>query len=273
MAKGRKQEPKQKHAFGYRRDRHDERDLKLVTPLKRLLLPRSVDLRPLLKPIPIYDQGAIGSCVANAASVAQVYATHLQNRKEGDPDKPTMRSRLFIYFNARKMIGLAHEDSGCQIRDAVKSIAVIGACSERSYPYRPESFARTPSQRIYAVAKESRITEYRRCIGLRGVKTALSLGYPVIGGFSVYANVESDYCEDTGIVKMPTQHEPCIGGHAVLFVGFDDDKKHIIFRNSWGKGWGSKEWPGHGFLPYGYLENYYLASDFWALVAGKDDND
>jgi C1A family cysteine protease len=37
---------------------------------------------------------------------------------------------------------------------------------------------------------------------------------------------------------MPKSSENCLGGHAVLVVGYDDTKKTWLMRNSWGDGWG-----------------------------------
>ena len=59
---------------------------------------------------------------------------------------------------------------------------------------------------------------------------------------------------------MPTRDDRMIGGHAVLAVGFDQKRKRILFRNSWGTKWGRK---GYGTIPFEYLE--YLADDFWTL--------
>ena len=53
-----------------------------------------------------------------------------------------------------------------------------------------------------------------------------------------------------------------IGGHAVVGVGYDDAKQWFIVRNSWGGQWGMK---GYFTLPYAYLTDENLASDFWTI--------
>ncbi len=59
-----------------------------------------------------------------------------------------------------------------------------------------------------------------------------------------------------------------MGGHAVLAVRFDDQRKignykgALLIRNSWGADWGEK---GYGWLPYAYIEAG-LAVDIWSMV-------
>jgi C1A family cysteine protease len=42
-----------------------------------------------------------------------------------------------------------------------------------------------------------------------------------------------------------------LGGHAVIVVGYDDNKKRFKFKNSWGKAWGAK---GFAYFSYQYAE-------------------
>ena len=81
-------------------------------------------------------------------------------------------------------------------------------------------------------------------------------------GFDVYSSFESEEVAATGIVPMPTDSDTCVGGHAVCAVGYDDSKGVMIVRNSWGLSWGMK---GYFTLPYAYISNPNLASDFWAI--------
>jgi C1A family cysteine protease len=49
---------------------------------------------------------------------------------------------------------------------------------------------------------------------------------------------------------------------AVLAVGYDDAKKTLIVRNSFGPTWGRA---GYFFLPYDYVSSRDMATDFWTL--------
>ena len=67
----------------------------------------------------------------------------------------------------------------------------------------------------------------------------------------------------TGVAPLPGTTEQALGGHAVLCVGYDDASARFLVRNSWGTGWGMD---GYFTLPYTYLTERNLASDFWAIV-------
>ena len=87
-------------------------------------------------------------------------------------------------------------------------------------------------------------------------------GYPFEFGFTVYESFESQEVAQTGVVPMPQQTEKVLGGHAVMAVGYDDAQQRIIVRNSWGTSWGQQ---GYFTMPYAYLTNHQLSSDFWTI--------
>ena len=67
----------------------------------------------------------------------------------------------------------------------------------------------------------------------------------------------------TGQVVMPSDDEEILGGHSIIIVGFDDNKKNYIFLNSWGKLWGNN---GIGYIPYDYILNEDLSDEFFILT-------
>ncbi|HKF79169.1 MAG TPA: peptidase, partial [Candidatus Dormibacteraeota bacterium] len=83
--------------LGWVRDLPDPRDHVYSAPLLLLQqLPPSVDLRAQCPPV--YDQGQIGSCTANAIAGA-IQFDRLKNAEQPD----FVPSRLFIYYNERAM--------------------------------------------------------------------------------------------------------------------------------------------------------------------------
>jgi C1A family cysteine protease len=94
----------------------------------------------------------------------------------------------------------------------------------------------------------------------------LAQGFPFVFGFTVYESFESEQVAKTGKVPLPPRSE-VLCGHAVMAVGYDDSKQSFIVRNSWGPNWGTK---GYFTMPYGYVTDPQLASDFWAIYIVED---
>ena len=94
------------------------------------------------------------------------------------------------------------------------------------------------------------------------MKGCLAAGYPFVFGFAVYESFESKEVAQSGVVPMPKPGERVLGGHAVMAVGYDDEQRNFIVRNSWGSGWGQD---GYFLMPYHYLHDPNLASDFWTV--------
>jgi len=242
--------------YGWIPDKPDPRDHPYEAPPNTVAqLPSTVDLRSRCPPV--YNQGDLNSCTANAIAAAVQFDLMRQN------DAYFIPSRLFLYFNERSMAGNANEDTGAPIRDGIKCIAKYGDCHEPLWPYVPSKFAEKPPSPCYGQARKYRAVEYQRLPQrseqLRG---CLASGYPFVFGIQVYAEFEGPKAEKTGYVSMPAKNQKAKGGHAVLAVGYDDSKKHFIVRNSWGDKWGIK---GYFMLPYAYALDKNLASDLWTI--------
>jgi len=240
--------------YGWIRQRPDFRDYKFVPKLDGPL-PDKVDLSESPFMPAVYNQGVIGSCTANAIAAALDFERAKQGSVRINP------SRLFIYANERIMEGtdLAN-DSGAQIRDGIKSVSDIGACPETLWPYHENSFNVKPPQECYDAAALDKAIAYH-AVEPQDVMAVLAGGSPVIVGITLYESFEWPSVREHGIVTMPQPSESMLGGHAVLVVGYVSG--HFIVRNSWGFGWGQE---GHFFLPYDYLLNPNLASDFWVIT-------
>ncbi|PHN26068.1 C1 family peptidase [Pseudomonas sp. ICMP 460] len=243
--------------YGWIRDLPDHRDhLYAAPPAMLAALPPLVDLRPHCPPV--YDQGQLGSCTANG--IAGAIQFDRMKQKLTPLFEP---SRLFIYYNERVIEHTVDSDSGAMIRTGIKSVGVQGDCPESEWPYDITKFSVKPPQKCYTDAKKYKAIQYQKVAqNLNQMKGCLAAGYPFVLGFSVYESLESKEVTKTGIVPMPASTEKMLGGHCVLAVGYDDAKQRFIIRNSWGDAWGMK---GYGTLPYGYLMDENLASDFWTI--------
>jgi C1A family cysteine protease len=255
--------------YGWVPDLPDARDHLFSAPhIALAALPPSVDLSGGLPDC--YDQGQIGSCTANSIAGAFEFALRKQNLADFMP------SRLFIYYNERAVEGHVGTDSGAQIRDGMKSVARQGVCAETEWPYDdtpadPDSGrfpagardGERPTPQCYMDALRNRATSYQRVTQtLDQMRGCLAAGYPFVFGFTVYESFESQLVAQTGEAQLPKPGEQVLGGHAVLATGYDDGQQRFLVRNSWGTGWGKD---GYFSIPYAYLTNRHLASDFWTL--------
>lgn len=244
--------------YGWRRDHPDRRDHKLTVQRAILPLPIHVDLSTSKFMPPVYDQGQLGSCTANAIAAAVDFERACQGEAFIGP------SRLFIYFNERAIEGDTDSDDGAELRDGIKVVASLGVCPECIWPYDEAKFAEKPDDACFAAALKFRAVKYASVNQTStDIRTVLASGKPVVFGFSVYDAFEGDDVASTGVLPMPAANEAPIGGHAVMLVGYDDASQRFLVRNSWGTGWGQA---GFFTIPYRYVLDPGLASDFWVIT-------
>ena len=249
-------EPRTIARYGWIPDQPDQRDHLYAAPPESLAaLPAKADLRA--KCPPVYDQGQLGSCTANAIAAALEFERMRQKLRDFMP------SRLFIYYNERVIEGTVRSDSGAQLRDGIKTVASQGACPEKDWAYDIAKFATKPPAKAYQDAKLDRAVSYQSIVqDLNQMKGCLASGFPFVFGFTVYQSFETPAVAKSGHAPMPRWGERPVGGHAVMAVGYDDSNQWLVVRNSWGSGWGIK---GYFTLPYAYVLAGSLASDFWTI--------
>jgi C1A family cysteine protease len=249
--------PRSSRWYGWIPDLPDQRDQMFRAPLPRTArLPAKVDLR--VGCPPVYDQGQLGSCTANAIAGALEFDQMKQKLSDVFPP-----SRLFIYYNERVIEHTVSQDAGAMIRDGIKSISKQGAPHEALWPYVISRFRRKPSAAAVRDARKHTAVLYQRVTqDLTQMRACLAAGYPFVFGFSVYASFESDAVAKSGRVPMPKPKEKQLGGHAVLAVGYDHAAKRFIVRNSWGSDWALS---GYFTMPYAYLFDSNLSDDFWTV--------
>lgn len=242
--------------FGWKNSVPDFRDFRYTPPMSLTALPPLVDLRPGCPAV--YDQGSLGSCTAQAIAGLVEYLKKKQNLRTFTP------SRLFIYYNERVLEGTVRVDAGATIRSGFKVISQLGNPHESLWWYNINKFAVKPNAGVYRDGLDHQILRYTRVDNSRldDMRSCLSSGFPIVGGFAVYQSFQTARVATTGIVPMPMRNERMLGGHAIMVVGYDDAKQRFIVRNSWGL-WGDK---GYCYMPYSYLCNTQLSDDFWTAT-------
>ncbi len=241
----------------------------------RLTLPTSADLRAWCSEVE--HQDGLGSCTSHAGVGVVEY---FERRAFG---KHIDASRLFLYKVTRNLLEWTG-DTGAYLRTTMGALVLFGVPPEKYWPYVPADFDKEPCCFCYAFAQNYQAICYYRLDPpvtprdslLSRIKTYAAAGLPSMFGFTVYSSISQ--ASTTGDIPFPTSGEKVLGGHAVVAVGYDDNKKiknanpggveakgALLIRNSWGTGWGST---GYGWLPYEYVLRG-LAVDWWSLIKSE----
>ena len=228
----------------------------LVLSHSTATLPSQVDLRPFCSPVE--DQRQTNSCTANAT----VSALEYYQRRTGL--NLTGLSRMFVYYNARKLIDQENYDCGSYIQHVMASVLAYGACEEQLWPFDPRLRRMCPSPAAYADAKKHLAIQYGRAPLGGSALTALAEGIPVVFGTRIPSEFYT-VADQTGIMPMPGPVVKASGpGHAMLLVGYDLHSRNWIVRNSYGPDFGNN---GYFELPFATMKAYSVPIDFWIIGA------
>ena len=179
----------------------------------------------LARPAEVYDQAAVGSCVAQALALAVEVLAIRQDTTER-PD------RTALYHRARRAIGTVGEDSGAIIADGIQVLRA-GWEPELSppSPVWDESYTSPPMD---PPAMAPRVVNSEPLAhDLATVLWELLCGNPVVVGLRLTAQWERP-----GEVIGPPEGD-VVGGHAVCLVGYQRDGNGVQVRvaNSWSENW------------------------------------
>lgn len=213
-------------------------------------MPTRVDLRAQCSRV--YDQEDLGACTAFA--VGKGVREYLQRTRK---ERVTELSALYLYYETRKLRNAVHLDSGATITDAMTAIAKSGAAPDALWPYRVDFFTQPPPAEAFREAEAWKLNTGVQLAGLEDMKKALVRRQPVVFGMRLYHTFR-DVGPD-GVLPMPQAGDVLVGGHAVTAVGYDNKRRVLIVKNSFGEAWGDK---GYFYMPYGYVTSDNVM-DIW----------
>ena len=206
---------------------------------------------------PIFDQGQLGSCVANASCGAFQW---LQNYLE--PSVTFTGSRLALYKWARDHDG-SSGDVGTTDDTAIWVMTNTGMAHESLWPYDIGQFDVEPPSNVVTDAGKAKSTSTASVSAdTNDIKTAVSTPLPVVFSFEVYSNYDS--VGSDGLIPMPGGSD--VGGHDNVVVGYSDTVSNVdgskgafLVRNSWGTSWGMA---GYGWMPYAFADQGLMSSAY-----------
>ena len=249
------------------RDSPDHRDRGVYRLTAPPMLPKAVSWENCLGPV--REQGQEGSCFAFAGAGQRefLYRHYAQNERRrlvapGD----AIFSPQYLFYRVHELEGTLKQDCGGQIRSVVKTLNSVGICLEKSDPYNLASAWTVPTSAQDAEAQLFEAGAYHRLTTVDDMRSCLASGYAFLAGFAIYASFEESRWWASGVMPIPKARETLLGGHAVLFFGYDDERKAFSVRNSWGPGWGLG---GNFWFPYVTAADGNVLWDGWIQHLGK----
>lgn len=246
--------------YGYRKDALDVRDnhFNQIMRVSDFNSSSSIDLEQFCGPVK--DQGNLGACTAFAGcGMREFLARKYENQS------PVL-SPLFLYYKERELDqDLNLGDTGSFGRTSCRAMNQFGVCLESTDTYNPSEYQLPPTSAQLDEAIKYKSGAYHRLIDINDMKGCLASGYVFVTGFSVYESFESDWSVK-GYMPLPAHGEKCLGGHEVLFIGYDDSKSAFKVRNSWGPEWALG---GNFYFPYSAVQDPKIFQDAWMQHLGK----
>ena len=155
-------------------------------------------------------------------------------------------------------------DMGSRFEDALQLLSQQGAGLWDDMPYNETDFTSKPSDIARQKAKPYSIYNWARVntADMKEVKMQLAAGYPVL----IAANIDNGFRAgrkngtDEFVWRRASGDPP--NAHAMIVVGYNDDRNAFKVMNSWGTDWGNN---GYCWIDYQFFEDVvqegYIAKD------------
>jgi C1A family cysteine protease len=198
-------------------------------------LPISFDLSDDMPPV--RSQGSQGSCVSWAVGYyLKSYHEHIEKGSDygiGN-DYDGVYSPAFLY-NVVKSNGC---DGGSTIVENLDRVKNIGIATWKDMPYDEKDCDTQPSYTAIENSKCAKILSYER-VEIEDIKYYISNGNPIIIAIKVYDNFVKPEVVNGEYFYKTYQQRGDQGGHAIVVVGYDNNRNAFKIINSWGRDWGN----------------------------------
>lgn len=220
----------------------------------RLGFKRNVDLRPwdtLME-----DQGNISSCTGHALTTCY----EIQEKISGAENVHELSS-LFVYYNARVLENSQSEDDGLtSIRSLMKAASKHGLCTEKLWPFDYDKVNVKPDLICYSDGSKRLVTNYKYVNSIADMLEVISLDKPIVMGMRVF----DGFMDTKDVIDVPGTGEKHIGGHAVAVLGYKENERLFLIKNSFGSGWGDS---GYAWITFDYVQLH--AFEKWCFDVTK----
>jgi len=219
-------------------------------------IPSSYSLKAFC-PTPL-SQGRQPSCVGWASGYG---ARTISNaiKKGWENNKSLINQNIFspaFVYNTIKFKDDIDCKKGSYIADAMFLIKNYGITSWNDFPYTDQKCQSKPTKYGFQLATNNKIATYLKLANwdnpnnlANKVKKALANKNPVVIGM----RISSSFYKVNGVWSGVQVGN--VGGHAMVVIGYDDDKYGGAFElmNSWGTRWGNN---GFAWVRYADFEKY-----------------
>lgn len=216
----------------------------------------------------VRSQGKQGSCVGWATGY---YLKSYQENFEDSENSIALNSNEMSPSYVYNQIKIGDCDSGSSIQDALELLSDQGIVDLTEMPYDQNQCDIQPNESQKEQAQVNKIESFyylNESLVFDQTKAFLLKNQPVV----IAVTLDRSYfgAKDGDIYVYRKFKNPA-GGHAMLVVGYDDDKQAFKAVNSWGKDWGNN---GFVWIDYkAFKEAGNLQSDFPVLCEAWVTND
>ncbi len=233
--------------------------VKLASPVtlkNRTALPRKLSLKQYC-PTP-QNQGLTSTCTGWASANAR---TIMLAKEKGWTDKAVITDNLLSPSFLYNQVPYSQTEPcrrGAYLNLVLEVLRDKGTVKMKDFPF-DDSCNEKPTELQHKQAHEYKISNFVRLTFVENdqniihkIRLSLKEGMPVVVGMEILENFKRK--KHPNSIWDPTLgNTRSVGGHAMVIVGYDNDKEAFELLNSWGTRWGNE---GYLYIKYSDFKKY-----------------